>query len=52
VDEFDAHLNPSIAEKFIEVIQTYFVNKGVQVIMTTHSPSTVAFAKEHNKNIL
>ena len=52
VDEFDAHLNPSIAEKFIEVIQTYFVNEGVRVIMTTHSPSTVAFAKEHNTDIL
>ena len=52
VDEFDAHLNPSIAAKFIEVIKTYFVGEGVRVIMTTHSPSTVAFAKEHNTDIL
>lgn len=52
VDEFDAHLNPSKAAEFIEVIKTHFVNEGVQVIMTTHSPSTVAFAKEHNTDIL
>jgi ABC-type uncharacterized transport system ATPase component len=44
VDEFDAHLNPSIAEKFIYIIKEYFVDLGVQVIMTTHKPSTVAFA--------
>ncbi len=44
VDEFDAHLNPSIAEKYIGIIKEYFVDLGVQVIMTTHNPSTVAYA--------
>ncbi|MFO0389504.1 MAG: ATP-dependent nuclease [Alphaproteobacteria bacterium] len=52
VDEFDAHLNPSIAEKFIAVIKEYFVDLGVQVIMTTHNPSTVAFGKDLGADIV
>ena len=52
VDEFDAHLNPSIAEKFISTIKKYFVDLGVQVIMTTHNPSTVAFAKNAKADII
>jgi DNA repair ATPase RecN len=52
IDEFDAHLNPSIAEKFIAVIKEYFVNLGVQVIMTTHNPSTVAYAKSAGADII
>ena len=52
VDEFDAHLNPSIAEKFIAVIKEYFVDLGVQVIMTTHNPSTVAHANSAGADII
>ncbi len=52
VDEFDAHLNPSISQKFIQIIKTYFVEMGVQVIMTTHNPSTVSFAKELGASII
>lgn len=52
VDEFDAHLNPSIVEKFIAVIKEYFIDLGVQVIMTTHNPSTVAFAAEAEADII
>ncbi len=46
VDEFDAHLNPSIAKQFVLVIKKYFIDLGVQVIMTTHNPSTIVYAKE------
>ncbi len=46
IDEFDAHLNPSIAEQFISVVKKYFVDLGVQVIMTTHNPSTIVYAKK------
>lgn len=43
LDEPDAHLHPSMTRKFLNVIRTVFVEKrGVRVIMTTHSPSTVA----------
>ncbi|MCK6608705.1 MAG: AAA family ATPase [Flavobacterium sp.] len=49
MDEPDASLHPSMAQKFINVIKEIFVNeKGVKVIMTTHSPSTVALADECN----
>ncbi len=44
LDEPDAHLHPSMAKQFLQVIKEYFVGKhGIRVIMTTHSPSTVLF---------
>jgi predicted ATPase len=47
LDEPDAHLHPSLVEKFLNVVKREFVEKnGVRVIMTTHSPSTVAIAPE------
>lgn len=43
LDEPDAHLHPSLTRKFLNVIQRVFVEeRGVRVIMSTHSPSTVA----------
>lgn len=59
LDEFDAHLNPSMTKMFIEVVKEKLVKEfGLQVIMTTHSPSTVAhvddadlFWMERCKNI-
>ena len=45
LDEPDAHLHPSMSQQFINVIKNVLVDKfGVQVIMTTHSPSTVMLA--------
>lgn len=41
-DEFDANLNPSLAELYLKAIKEEFVNKGITIILTTHSPSTVA----------
>lgn len=47
MDEPDASLHPSMAKQFLNVIENIFVkDKGVKVIMTTHSPSTVALAPE------
>lgn len=47
MDEPDASLHPSMSKQFLDVIQNVFVKeKGVKVIMTTHSPSTVALAPE------
>lgn len=47
MDEPDAPLHPSMAKQFINVIQDVFVKQnGVKVIMTTHSPSTIALAPE------
>jgi AAA15 family ATPase/GTPase len=52
IDEFDAHLNPSLMQKFIEVIKTNFADNGVQVIMTTHDPCAISYAKKHNADII
>lgn len=45
LDEPDAHLHPSLVRKFLQVIRTVLVEQyGARVIMSTHSPSTVALA--------
>lgn len=49
LDEPDAHLHPSLTRRFLNVIQEVFVReRGVRVIMTTHSPSTVALVPEES----
>lgn len=49
MDEPDASLHPSMSKKFLDVIQQVFVNeKNVKVIVTTHSPSTVALSPEES----
>lgn len=43
LDEFDAHLHPSLAKQVIEAIKRKLVGEySVQVIMTTHNPTTVS----------
>ena len=45
LDEVDAPLHPSMAQSLLDTIQTVLVEeKNVSVIITTHSPSTVALA--------
>lgn len=47
LDEIDAPLHPSMAASLINTIQNVLVrDKNVAVILTTHSPSTVALAPE------
>lgn len=47
MDEPDASLHPSMIKSFLNVIEEVFVrSKGIKVIMTTHSPTTVALAPE------
>ena len=49
LDEIDAHINPAISEILIDTIKNHLVKKmGIQVIMTTHSPSTVAFIDDED----
>lgn len=44
-DEPDAHLHPSLTQLFINVIQETLVNEQkVKVILSTHSPSTIALS--------
>lgn len=47
MDEPDASLHPSMTKQFLDVLQKVFVEeKKVKVIITTHSPSTVALAPD------
>lgn len=49
LDEPDAHLHPSMSKLLIKIISDTLVNEyGVQVIMTTHNPSTVTLAPENS----
>lgn len=53
MDEPDASLHPSMSKRFLDVIQEIFVEqKKVKVIITTHSPSTVALTPEENLYIV
>ena len=46
-DEIDAPLHPSMTQSLLNTIQEILVKKhGIKVILTTHSPSTVALAPE------
>jgi predicted ATPase len=45
LDEPDAHLHPSMCKRFLDTIANVLVHgHSVRVIMTTHSPSTVALS--------
>lgn len=47
LDEIDAHLNPSMSKILLHIIREKIIREfGIQVIMTTHSPSTVARARD------
>jgi ABC-type thiamine transport system ATPase subunit len=46
LDELDAVLNPSLIQTFFSVIQRYFIDQGITVIMTTHSPATIGLSPE------
>ena len=49
LDEPDASLHPSMAKQFLDVVEKAFVKDlGIKVIMTTHSPSTVALVPEES----
>lgn len=49
LDEPDAHLHPSMTKQFFKVVYDVLVKRhGVTVVMTTHSPSTVALAPDAN----
>jgi predicted ATPase len=49
LDEPDAPLHPNFSKLFIETVYDVIVKKaGVKVIMTTHSPTTVAMAPDNS----
>ena len=46
LDELDAVLHPSMVAALITTLKTLFVAKGTKVLMTSHSPMTVAALDE------
>lgn len=47
LDEYDNTLNPSLIQALFNVLEKYFVKKGVVVVMSTHSPVTISLAPEY-----
>ena len=46
LDEIDATLHPSMIKNLLRVINERFIEKGVKVILATHSPTTIALCRE------
>lgn len=46
LDEIDASLHPSMIKNLLAVIRDLSLEKNCKVILTTHSPTTVALAEE------
>jgi len=53
LDEIDASLHPSMIQNLLDVINDVFIREhGVQVILATHSPTTIALAPEDSIHIV
>lgn len=46
LDELDAVLHPSMVAALVRTLKTLFVSQGTKVLMTSHSPVTVATLEE------
>ena len=46
LDELDAMLHPSMVAALVEALKSLFVEHGTKVLMTSHSPMTVAALRE------
>ena len=49
LDEYDATLNPSLISDFYLTIQEFYLNRGIVVILSTHSPTTISLAPSEAK---
>ena len=47
LDEFDATFNPSLTKVFYNILDKYFVSKGIMVVIATHSPTTISLAPDN-----
>ena len=47
LDEYDATFHPSFTYKFYKLIQEFFLEQGVMVIVVTHSLETIKLAPDH-----
>jgi energy-coupling factor transporter ATP-binding protein EcfA2 len=46
LDELDASLHPSMIKNMLAVISNIFLERGIKVVLVTHSPTTIALAPE------
>ncbi len=46
LDEIDASLHPSMMQNLLDVINEIFLERGIKIILVTHSPTTIALAPE------
>ena len=52
LDEVDTSLHPSLTKFLITMLEKFCKERGIHIILTTHSPSTVALSKESSVHIL
>lgn len=53
MDELDSALHPLMSKRLINVLYNYFHKElGINIVISTHSPSTVAFAPENSLYIM
>ncbi len=48
LDELDASLHPSMMKNMLAVIKDIFLDRGIKVILVTHSPTTIALSPEES----
>lgn len=48
IDEIDAHMHPGAVHKLVQSIKLFVEKSKIQVILTTHNPTTVSFFDEKN----
>lgn len=48
LDEVDSSLHPSMIKSLFYALSAAFIEKGISVILATHSPSTIALADEES----
>lgn len=53
MDELDSALHPSMSKKLVNVLYNYFYKTlGIKIIISSHSPSTIAFSPNESLYIL
>jgi len=53
MDEIDSALHPSMSKRLLQVLYNLFHKQlGINIIISTHSPSTVAFAPEESTYVM
>lgn len=52
IDEFDATIHPSLQEKLLKIFRKFSVEYKIQIVITTHSLSTVESSLKNKDNVI